>query len=128
MEENVMAEDVEDDYEPGVDPYTKPTEKELGFKPLSNAEFDLVKARAGETVEERWGGIYGLGLGKTEEEFDTQLSREKSWLKQFENAEEDRQASIHLEDRDPAIMFHVRYTFERVANFFNRLFGRTNNK
>jgi len=117
----------DDDYEPGSTPYVKPTEKELGFKPLSNAEFEVVKARAGETTEERWGGIYGLGLGKTEEEFDTQLSREKAWLQQFEHAEDDPNFDNHPAGK-PQPMFRDRYTFEQVGNFFNWLFGKSNNK
>lgn len=112
----------DEDYIPGVTPWHKPTEKELGFKPLSDEEFEKVKEKAAETKEERWKDI---GWGKTPEEFDSQLSREKDWLRHFEHA--DNEPLFPTNDMEPPPPGPlISFKFDDIVNFFKGLFGGKN--
>jgi len=118
-----------EDYIPGVTPYVKPTEEELGFKPLSNAEFEQVKQHAEETKEERLGGPRGLGLHKTEAEFEHDLQVENAFIRQFEGdidgpgSMEPQNNYPQAEDAGPDATFKLHWTFWEINDFIKKILG-----
>lgn len=122
--------DKDDDYIPGVTPYVKPTEAELGFKPLSNTEFEKVKEHAAETREERLGGPGGLGLHETEAQFDRQLAVEHDELKHFENDTSDQNfdPDYNYPQPYPDAMFEKKFTFKQINDFMKWVLGLNHTK
>lgn len=120
----------DDDYIPGVTPYVKPTNEELGFTPLSNAEFEKVKEHAAETREERLGGPGGLGLHETNEEFDRQLAVEHDQLSHFEDDTSDSnfEPEQNYPEPYPDAMFEKKITFGRINEFMKKLLGLTHDE
>jgi hypothetical protein len=110
----------DEDYIPGVTPWHRPTDEELGFKPLSNTEFEKVKKHAAETKDERWSGLYP---DKTTKEFDRDLAIEQDQLRKFENDYNDPPVQNSDVDEDISQPLFT-WSFEDIGNFFKRLMGK----